>query len=199
MAPETEPRPFEPRLGRFDLVFAAGAKQRDPHGRRRPGGAGAVRRRGISKFDLVDALAPQPAPAVRRRSSRGPLQSAFLPESGVVGALGAQSPAGIRQPAPLQSIFAPHLRLFGAADPRIVRDLPRSWTTRGSTSTRSHPAAIDMTYTRLADVYLGDVSSQVYEFLREPRPCLSQPSRPRVALGRELSSLDLPAGDRRPG
>ena len=29
-----------------------------------------------------------------------------------------------------------------------------------------------MTYTTLADVYLGDVSSQVYEFLRTPRPCV---------------------------
>jgi hypothetical protein len=29
-----------------------------------------------------------------------------------------------------------------------------------------------MTYTRLADIYVGDASSQVYEFLREPRPCL---------------------------
>jgi hypothetical protein len=29
-----------------------------------------------------------------------------------------------------------------------------------------------MTYTRAADVYLGDVSSQVCEFLVRPRPCL---------------------------
>jgi hypothetical protein len=29
-----------------------------------------------------------------------------------------------------------------------------------------------MTYTRAADIYLGDVSSQVYEFLRTPKPCL---------------------------
>lgn len=29
-----------------------------------------------------------------------------------------------------------------------------------------------MTHTALADLYLGDISSQVYEFLRTPRPCL---------------------------
>jgi hypothetical protein len=29
-----------------------------------------------------------------------------------------------------------------------------------------------MTYLRAADIYLGDVSSQVYEFLLEPRPCI---------------------------
>jgi hypothetical protein len=29
-----------------------------------------------------------------------------------------------------------------------------------------------MAYTNRADIYLGDVSSQVYEFLRRPRPCV---------------------------
>ncbi len=29
-----------------------------------------------------------------------------------------------------------------------------------------------MSYVRRADIYLGDVSSQVYEFIREPRPCV---------------------------
>jgi CDP-glycerol glycerophosphotransferase (TagB/SpsB family) len=29
-----------------------------------------------------------------------------------------------------------------------------------------------MTYTQAADLYLGDVSSQVYEFLYRPRPCV---------------------------
>mgnify|MGYP000041211369 CR=1 FL=1 len=30
----------------------------------------------------------------------------------------------------------------------------------------------DMSYTRCADIYIGDVSSQVYEFLSEPKPCI---------------------------
>lgn len=34
------------------------------------------------------------------------------------------------------------------------------------------PACVDMTYTRAADIYIGDVSSQIYEFLIEPRPCM---------------------------
>jgi hypothetical protein len=29
-----------------------------------------------------------------------------------------------------------------------------------------------MSYTFAADIYLGDVSSQVYEFLQRPRPCV---------------------------
>ncbi|HEX7741795.1 MAG TPA: hypothetical protein VF442_05095 [Sphingobium sp.] len=33
-------------------------------------------------------------------------------------------------------------------------------------------ASTDMSYTMAADVYLGDASSQVYEFLLRPRPCI---------------------------
>jgi CDP-glycerol glycerophosphotransferase (TagB/SpsB family) len=32
--------------------------------------------------------------------------------------------------------------------------------------------SIDMSYTSTADIYIGDVSSQVYEFLAKPRPCI---------------------------
>jgi hypothetical protein len=77
-------------------------------------------------------------------------------------------------------IFAPHIMLFErkvvftidklrfglpgklaqhyAAQPHIHIDLGSS-------------ASTDMTYTNAADVYLGDVSSQIYEFLATPRPC----------------------------
>ena len=34
------------------------------------------------------------------------------------------------------------------------------------------PRSMDMTYTLGADIYVGDVSSQVYEFLLKPRPCV---------------------------
>lgn len=40
-----------------------------------------------------------------------------------------------------------------------------------------------MTYTSMADVYLGDVSSQVYEYLRWPRPCLFVNSNGRMWKG----------------
>lgn len=32
--------------------------------------------------------------------------------------------------------------------------------------------SIDMSYTGAARLYIGDASSQVYEFLRQPQPCL---------------------------
>ena len=72
----------------------------------------------------------------------------------------------------LNFIFAPHMRLFQNAAPdrraalgayakypNIHIDLGSAFST-------------DMTYTRAADIYLGDVSSQVYEFLSKPKPCV---------------------------
>ena len=78
-------------------------------------------------------------------------------------------------------IFAPHVMLFerpfvvtidrlridrpGHIDERYLR-APNIHIDLGSR------ASTTMTYTDRADVYLGDVSSQVYEFLLRPRPCL---------------------------
>ncbi len=80
-----------------------------------------------------------------------------------------------------QLIFAPHVMLFerklvvtidklridrpGHIDERYLR-APNIHIDLGSR------ASTDMSYTLMADIYLGDVSSQIYEFLLRPRPCL---------------------------
>lgn len=62
----------------------------------------------------------------------------------------------------------------------------------------------DMSYTRQADIYLGDASSQVYEFLLTPRPCIflnshdakwqGNPDYGHWALGEVLGDVaELPA------
>jgi hypothetical protein len=69
-------------------------------------------------------------------------------------------------------IFAPHVLLlkrrvkYRARLPRIPSGLPHIHVDTGST------ASVDMSYTNAADIYLGDVSSQVYEFVERPRPCI---------------------------
>jgi len=78
-------------------------------------------------------------------------------------------------------IFAPHVMLFerpfvitidklrmdraGRIDERYLR-APNIHIDLGSR------ASTTMTYTQRADIYLGDVSSQIYEFLLRPRPCV---------------------------
>ncbi len=78
-------------------------------------------------------------------------------------------------------IFAPHVMLFHR---RFVLTIDRLRVDRPGiidkavlTAPNIHVdlgsrASTDMTYTSAADIYLGDVSSQVYEFLHRPRPCL---------------------------
>lgn len=69
-------------------------------------------------------------------------------------------------------IFAPHIRLFDSPlrawheyRLRHYRELPNFHIDLGS------ERSIDMSYTGAADLYLGDVSSQVTEFLYRSRPC----------------------------
>lgn len=78
-------------------------------------------------------------------------------------------------------IFAPHIMLFarkavftvdkfrmalpGVLDKKYL-NAPNIYIDLGSS------ASTDMTYTNAADIYLGDVSSQIYEFLRIPRPAI---------------------------
>lgn len=69
-------------------------------------------------------------------------------------------------------IFAPHVVLFKrskrhkASLPAKYLSYPNIHIDKGSS------ASSDMTYLLAADIYLGDVSSQVYEFLLKPRPCI---------------------------
>lgn len=61
-------------------------------------------------------------------------------------------------------IVAPHVKATGG---QVVTSAARNiLIDRGSRR------SIDMSYTHAADVYIGDVSSQVYEFIRSPRPCI---------------------------
>jgi hypothetical protein len=77
-------------------------------------------------------------------------------------------------------IFAPHIMLF---ERRVVVSIDKfsvAFPGRLAKKYASAPnihvdinsaALTDMSYTNSADLYLGDVSSQVYEFLKTPRPC----------------------------
>lgn len=68
-------------------------------------------------------------------------------------------------------IVAPHVILFK----RYLRH--RAWLPRRRFAAhvlidRGSERSIDMSYTCAADIYIGDVSSQVYEFIYHPRPCI---------------------------
>jgi len=69
-------------------------------------------------------------------------------------------------------VVAPHVRLAeGWPSDRIAHWEDRSVPDKIIVDMGSGKS-IDMTYTLSAELYCGDVSSQVYEFLAQPRPCL---------------------------
>ena len=75
-------------------------------------------------------------------------------------------------------IVAPHIRLFQTASQaqrdeiEAFNNYPNIRVDLGS------ERSTNMTYTRAADIYLGDVSSQVYEFLSSPKPCVFFGAKP---------------------
>jgi hypothetical protein len=78
-------------------------------------------------------------------------------------------------------VFAPHVMLFerrfAVSIDKLRVDRPGSIAEKYLRSPNIHidmgsRSSTDMSYTQAADIYLGDVSSQVYEFLYRPRPCL---------------------------
>ncbi len=163
---------FEPRLRLFDLVMAAGPKQRDrmvEGGWVKPENCAMV---GYPKFDIIDALPGSPMPVFPGAKPIVVYNPHFHATLGSWPRFGVKVLEQFAADDRFNLIFAPHIRLFDGAGPAMLesltpfRDHPRIHIDLGG------PAAIDMTYTRLADIYLGDVSSQVYEFLRTPKPCL---------------------------
>ncbi|MDB5445720.1 MAG: hypothetical protein JWQ97_1037 [Phenylobacterium sp.] len=170
---------FDPASRRFDHVLASGRKIAD----RLTAEAGvdprAISIVGYPKFDIVPPpkrlpLQANGKPTVLYNPHASPHLSSWY-------AQGRSVLDYFRGNPDYNLIFAPHVMLFarpvtvsidrlrvavpGRIDPALHAE-PNILIDLGSA------ACTDMTYTSAADIYLGDVSSQVYEFLREPRPCV---------------------------
>ena len=171
---------FDRHSGAFDLVLLSGPKIRDrlqEAGLLRTGDHAIV---GYPKFDLCVGGVERPRlfdndrPVVLYNPHCSPRLSSWFRD-------GLAILEAFRRSDRYNLVFAPHVMLFrkraqislkpfkvsrsgGIPDrylgcPNILVDLGSERCT-------------DMTYTEAADLYLGDVSSQIYEFLRRPRPCV---------------------------
>ncbi|SDB20522.1 CDP-Glycerol:Poly(glycerophosphate) glycerophosphotransferase [Flavobacteriaceae bacterium MAR_2010_188] len=70
-------------------------------------------------------------------------------------------------------IFAPHINLFkhkGGLKPDLIDQ--KFYKPENIYIDLGSEKSVNMTYVNAADIYLGDVSSQVYEFIIKPRPCV---------------------------
>lgn len=165
---------FDPRIARFDFALVAGEKQRRrmlAEGLIRPGAHATV---GYPKFEAADRVRDQDWTPFAERRPIILYNPHFSRTLGSWDKAGVELVARIAQSGRYNLIVAPHVRLCDNARRRAAvghalapfRDLPNVHVDLGS------DRCIDMTYTMMADIYLGDVSSQIYEFLRTPRPCL---------------------------
>ncbi len=170
---------FDKFSASFDHVMCSGPKIRERLIRE----AGVAPERisivGYPKFDIAKAAAKPRAdsaarPVVLYNPHPSPHLSSWYKHGRAVLDFFLDNPD-------YQLIFAPHVMLFerrfvvtvdkfridsaGKLAAKYL-DSPNIQVDLGSR------ASTDMTYTQAADIYLGDASSQVYEFLYRPRPCL---------------------------
>lgn len=68
-------------------------------------------------------------------------------------------------------VVAPHIKMFHKGFGFRARQFKRQQSANVLVDTGSS-AMLDMTYTSQAAIYIGDISSQLYEFLAIPRPCI---------------------------
>lgn len=163
---------FKRGIARFDFVVLAGRKLEQrllELDLIRPGGyvTGVY-----PKFDWVRAMTPE-----HRLFDNGRPTVVYIPHFSHTlsswPAVGRQVLDWFAAREDYNLVFAPHLRLF---DPPTARKYHAFEAYRGLPHMRidlGSEASIDMSYTSGADIYLGDVSSQVTEFLMiRPRPCV---------------------------
>ncbi len=172
---------FQPSFAGNDLVLLPGAKQRD-----RYLDLGYLRNEQISvvgypKFDAVKiSSAERPRlfsddkPVVLYNPHPEPHLSSWY-------SMGLEVLEYFYNSKDYNLIFAPHVMLFLRRihissewfAVRLRRDLPQKYFNCPHIHVDTGSAAsLDMTYTLAADIYIGDASSQIYEFLVRPRPCV---------------------------
>lgn len=170
---------FNKASARFDHVLAAGPKIRDrlvAEGGVSPDKISVV---GYPKFDLfprprANRLGGGTRPVVLYSPHVAPHLSSWYRYGRDILTWFAEHPQ-------YELIFAPHIMLFERKivvtiqPPRIGRpgSIPKKvWESENILIDRSSRALTTMDHLNRADIYLGDASSQVYEFLIEPRPCI---------------------------
>lgn len=164
----------------FDFVLVAGSKIRDRLIQQAGVEPDRIAIVGYSKFDLCGenkadiAFADPSLPTVIYNPHPSPhLSSWYRDGKAVLHAFKDQNRYNL--------IFAPHVMLFARRWVLTVDKLsvaavrkpdPQLLQASNIHIDLGSSASNDMRYTNRAEIYLGDVSSQIYEFLYRPRPCL---------------------------
>jgi hypothetical protein len=151
---------YNPKHGAFDLTLVNGAKDKQRLIERGLGTEDDIKVVGYAKFELL-----RPPPPIFADARPVALYNPHFDEhaGSWFGHAAAIVPAMEAIPG-WNFVVAPHVKLKGG--PKVRSDAPNVLVDRGSVR------SIDMSYTEAAGVYIGDISSQVYEYVRRPRPCI---------------------------
>ncbi|WP_192878826.1 hypothetical protein [Sphingopyxis lindanitolerans] len=168
---------FDKASGKFDLVLLSGEKIRDRLAQAdllKADGHAIV---GYPKFDIAAPAHPRlfakDRPTVLYNPHPSPALSSWYRMGPAILDWFARSDQ-------YNLIFAPHVMLFRKRVTASLSPFALGWNLGPRADHYEHDhmlidtgsaASLDMTYTDAADIYLGDASSQVYEFIRRPRPC----------------------------
>lgn len=170
---------FSDELRYFDLILVAGPKTRRRMITLYPELSKRVNICGYPKFDMIARRKPQ-----RLFKNEKPIvvyNPHFDPRLSSWYRFGPALLRYFAQQNNFNLVFAPHVMLFrkllhGSMEnfkfgwtgkiPRDVLDSDNIIFDTGSIS------SVDMTYTLAGDIYLGDVSSQIYEWILNPRPSI---------------------------
>jgi hypothetical protein len=159
---------YDSRIGMFDLVLVAGTKDRDMLVHRGIVSGEKCHVVGYCKFDLLPADVPDyfdnELPTVLYNPHFDDRLSSWP-------AFGEAIIRAFSRNAGMNLICAPHVRMRGRSRQLFDR-LASQYASASMRFDGGSLESINMNYTRYADIYLGDVSSQVYEFLRVPKPCV---------------------------
>ena len=152
---------YNPKHAGFDLTLVNGPKDKQRLIDRGLGNNDNIKVVGYGKFELVRPhsgdLFPSDAPI-------GLYNPHFDRKVGSWARHGADVVKAMEGIDEWNFVVAPHVKSRDGGS--IRSDARNVLIDRGSIR------SIDMTYTQAADVYIGDASSQVYEFIRTPRPCI---------------------------
>lgn len=161
---------FDARCAEFDFTLLPGQKYVD--GLSEHGFLGRHAVVGWPKFEVMQKLKPEPERLFDNDNPTvvyAPHFDEHLSSWQTMGEAVLELFAGLPH---YNLIVAPHVVLFKRSQRHKAR-MPRGYARRPNILIDKGSArSTDMTYMRAADIYLGDVSSQVYEFLHEPRPCI---------------------------
>lgn len=171
---------FRPVLRKFDLVLLTGEKTRA-----RMLALGLITQErsrlvGYPKFDTVDPAAVGP-PLFTNGRPTVLYTPHFEPKLSSWYGMGPAILEWFASQDRFNLVFAPHVMLFKRRIHASVEHWRMRWRRDLAERFRSVPhmlidtgsaRSIDMSYVRSADIYLGDVSSQIYEWIARPRPAI---------------------------